>query len=154
MDKQGILSWPNPSPETVLFFSGRVEPPHSSQDDLRDDLSVNSYCRVEMDEDREEVSAVSSCPCVSDSVVVSFVLFTVLQVGEVQALLCPPPEMSSQQGEGPELSETSHDNVCSSDTVRRRRPCQPATTRTKHHSGSNVSFSRDTEGGEDDQVSV
>lgn len=67
MDKQGILSWPNPSPETVLFFSGRVEPPHSSQDDLRDDLSVNSYCRVEMDEDREEVSAVSSCPCVSDS---------------------------------------------------------------------------------------
>ncbi|XP_024913277.1 transmembrane protein 94 isoform X2 [Cynoglossus semilaevis] len=126
VDKQGILSWPNPSPETVLFFSGRVEPPHSSQDDLRDDLSVNSYCRVEMDEDREEV-------------------------GEVQALLCPPPEMSSQQGEGPELSETSHDNVCSSDTVRRRRPCQPATTRTKHHSGSNVSFSRDTEGGEDDQ---
>uniref|UniRef100_A0A3P8UWB3 Transmembrane protein 94 n=1 Tax=Cynoglossus semilaevis TaxID=244447 RepID=A0A3P8UWB3_CYNSE len=116
VDKQGILSWPNPSPETVLFFSGRVEPPHSSQDDLRDDLSVNSYCRVEMDEDREEVSAVSSCPC---------------------ALLCPPPEMSSQQGEGPELSETSHDN--------------PATTRTKHHSGSNVSFSRDTEGGEDDQ---
>lgn len=55
MDKQGILSWPNPSPETVLFFSGRVEPPHNSQDDLRDDLSVNSYCRMETDDDRDEV---------------------------------------------------------------------------------------------------
>ncbi|KAF0024980.1 hypothetical protein F2P81_021861 [Scophthalmus maximus] len=54
VDKQGILSWPNPSPETVLFFSGRVEPPHNSQDDLRDDLSVNSYCRVETDDDRDE----------------------------------------------------------------------------------------------------
>lgn len=57
MDKQGILSWPNPSPETVLFFSGRVEPPHNSQEDLGDDLSVNSYCRMEMDDDRDEVSA-------------------------------------------------------------------------------------------------
>ena len=55
MDKQGILSWPNPSPETVLFFSGRVEPPHNSQDDLRDDLSVNSYYRMETDDDRNEV---------------------------------------------------------------------------------------------------
>lgn len=55
VDKQGILSWPNPSPETVLFFSGRVEPPHNSQDDLRDDLSVNSYCRMEADDDRDEV---------------------------------------------------------------------------------------------------
>lgn len=64
MDKQGILSWPNPSPETVLFFSGRVEPPHNSQDDLRDDLSVNSYCRMETDDDREEVSVRG---CFSDS---------------------------------------------------------------------------------------
>lgn len=55
MDKQGILSWPNPSPETVLFFSGHVEPPHNSQDDLRDDLSVNSFCRMETDDDRDEV---------------------------------------------------------------------------------------------------
>lgn len=55
VDKQGVLSWPNPSPETVLFFSGRVEPPHSSQDDLRDDLSVNSYCRMETEDDRDEV---------------------------------------------------------------------------------------------------
>lgn len=55
VDKQGVLSWPNPSPETVLFFSGRVEPPHDSQDDLRDDLSVGSFCRTEGEEDREEV---------------------------------------------------------------------------------------------------
>uniref|UniRef100_A0A3B5MEK3 Uncharacterized protein n=1 Tax=Xiphophorus couchianus TaxID=32473 RepID=A0A3B5MEK3_9TELE len=97
VDKQGVLSWPNPSPETVLFFSGRVEPPHSSQDDLRDDLSVNSYCRMETEDDRDET------------------------------LLCPPEEL--------------------------RRPVQPTThSRTKHHSGSNVSFSHDTEGGEEEQV--
>uniref|UniRef100_A0A8C3AZA3 Transmembrane protein 94 n=1 Tax=Cyclopterus lumpus TaxID=8103 RepID=A0A8C3AZA3_CYCLU len=112
VDKQGLLSWPNPSPETVLFFSGRVEPPHNSQDDLRDDLSVSSYCRMEIDEDRDEV-------CL---------------------------------GEGPEPSETSHDTARSTDTSRLRRACQPAHTRIKHHSGSNVSFSHDTEGGEDDQA--
>nr|XP_043869091.1 transmembrane protein 94 isoform X1 [Solea senegalensis] len=135
VDKQGILSWPNPSPETVLFFSGRVEPPHNSQDDLRDDLSVNSYCRVDMEDDRDET-------------------------GEIQALLCLPAESSVPQGEGPEPSETSHDTVCSSDTLRHRHSCQqpplqqppPPHTRTKHHSGSNVSFSHDTEGGDDDQT--
>uniref|UniRef100_A0A3P8TMG3 Transmembrane protein 94 n=1 Tax=Amphiprion percula TaxID=161767 RepID=A0A3P8TMG3_AMPPE len=126
VDKQGILSWPNPSPETVLFFSGRVEPPHNSQDDLRDDLSVNSYCRMEMDDDRDEV--------------------------DICALLCLPAESSTQLAEGPEPSETSHDTARSSDTLRLRRSCQPAHTRVKHHSGSNVSFSHDTEGGEDDQT--
>ncbi|XP_040885348.1 transmembrane protein 94-like [Toxotes jaculatrix] len=126
---QGILSWPNPSPETVLFFSGRVEPPHNSQDDLRDDLSVNSYCRMETDDDRDELCA-----------------------QEGQALLCLPAESSTQLGEGPEPSETSHDSIRSSDTARLRRSCQPAHSRTKHHSGSNVSFSHDTEGGEDDQA--
>uniref|UniRef100_A0A3Q3GYF1 Transmembrane protein 94 n=1 Tax=Labrus bergylta TaxID=56723 RepID=A0A3Q3GYF1_9LABR len=115
VDKQGILSWPNPSPETVLFFSGRVEPPHNSQDDLRDDLSVNSYCRMETDDDRDEAQ-------------------------EGEALLFLPSESIPQLGEGPEPNETSHD-------INRS---QPANTRTKHHSGSNVSFSRDTEGGEDD----
>ncbi|XP_023144808.2 transmembrane protein 94 isoform X2 [Amphiprion ocellaris] len=127
VDKQGILSWPNPSPETVLFFSGRVEPPHNSQDDLRDDLSVNSYCRMEMDDDRDEAQ-------------------------EAEALLCLPAESSTQLAEGPEPSETSHDTARSSDTLRLRRSCQPAHTRVKHHSGSNVSFSHDTEGGEDDQT--
>eukprot|EP00074_Homo_sapiens_P101236 XP_016880939.1 transmembrane protein 94 isoform X18 [Homo sapiens] len=47
VDKQGILSWPNPSPETVLFFSGKVEPPHSSHEDLTDGLSTRSFCHPE-----------------------------------------------------------------------------------------------------------
>uniref|UniRef100_A0A668ATW1 Transmembrane protein 94 n=1 Tax=Myripristis murdjan TaxID=586833 RepID=A0A668ATW1_9TELE len=126
VDKQGILSWPNPSPETVLFFSGRVEPPHDSQDDLRDDLSVNSYGRLETDDDRDEA----------------------------EALLCLGTESSVILGEGPEPSETSHDTARSSDTLRPRLSCQHAHTRTKHHSGSNVSFSHDTEGGDDDQAQV
>uniref|UniRef100_A0A668AGL9 Transmembrane protein 94 n=1 Tax=Myripristis murdjan TaxID=586833 RepID=A0A668AGL9_9TELE len=121
VDKQGILSWPNPSPETVLFFSGRVEPPHDSQDDLRDDLSVNSYGRLETDDDRDEVGVL---------------LCTNLN----SALLCLGTESSVILGEGPEPSETSHDTH--------------AHTRTKHHSGSNVSFSHDTEGGDDDQAQV
>ncbi|CAB1311836.1 unnamed protein product [Coregonus sp. 'balchen'] len=91
VDKQGVLSWPNPSPETVLFFSGRVEPPHNdSQEDLRDDLSDNS--------------------------------------------------------DGYEPSETSHDTGRSEDTLRPRR--QSRETRTKHPSGSNVSFSHGTDGGD------
>uniref|UniRef100_A0A671UM44 Transmembrane protein 94 n=1 Tax=Sparus aurata TaxID=8175 RepID=A0A671UM44_SPAAU len=126
VDKQGILSWPNPSPETVLFFSGRVEPPHNSQDDLRDDLSVNSYCRMEADDDRDEAQ-------------------------EAEALLCLPAESSTQLGEGPEPSETSHDTALSTDNLRLLRSCQSTHTRIKHHSGSNVSFSHDTEGGADDQ---
>uniref|UniRef100_A0A8C9XQ44 Transmembrane protein 94 n=1 Tax=Sander lucioperca TaxID=283035 RepID=A0A8C9XQ44_SANLU len=130
VDKQGILSWPNPSPETVLFFSGRVEPPHNSQDDLRDDLSVSSYCRMETDDDRDE----NPLP------------------DNAEALLCLPAE--PRLGDGPEPSETSHDTARSSDTLRLRRTCQPAHTRTKHHSGSNVSFSHDVEGGEDDQAQV
>uniref|UniRef100_A0A8C4ZWX8 Transmembrane protein 94 n=1 Tax=Gadus morhua TaxID=8049 RepID=A0A8C4ZWX8_GADMO len=102
VDKQGILSWPNPSPETVLFFSGRVEPPHDSQEDLRDDLSINSYCRMEQDD-------------------------------EVPWLL-------------PLLYTLNR----SADTLRPRRPPQhPYATRIKHPSGSNVSFSHDTEGGGD-----
>ncbi|CAF90400.1 unnamed protein product, partial [Tetraodon nigroviridis] len=124
VDKQGILSWPNPSPETVLFFSGRVEPPHNSQDDLRDDLSVNSYCKLEIDDDRQE---------------------------EGEALLCFTTESSTRLGEAAEPSETSRDTARSSD-LRPARACQPAHPRTKHHSGSNVSFSHDTEGGEDDQT--
>lgn len=51
VDKQGILSWPNPSPETVLFFSGKVEPPHSSHEDLTDELSTRSFCHLETDEE-------------------------------------------------------------------------------------------------------
>lgn len=125
VDKQGILSWPNPSPETVLFFSGRVEPPHNSQEDLGDDLSVNSYCRMEMDDERDEAQ-------------------------EGEALLRLTSGSSSHLVEAPEPSETARDTARSSDP-RLVRPSQPAHTRIKHHSGSNVSFSHDTEGGEDDQ---
>ncbi|KAK2821061.1 hypothetical protein Q5P01_024020 [Channa striata] len=124
VDKQGILSWPNPSPETVLFFSGRVEPPHSSKDNLRDDLSISSYCRLETDDDRD-------------------------QAQEVEALLSLPAE-SSILREKLEPSET-YDVARSSDTLQLRHSCQPMHIRTKHHSGSNVSFSHDTEGGEDDK---
>ncbi|KAM7334585.1 hypothetical protein ACRRTK_007905 [Alexandromys fortis] len=53
VDKQGILSWPNPSPETVLFFSGKVEPPHSSHEDLTDDLSTRSFCHPEVEEEAQ-----------------------------------------------------------------------------------------------------
>ncbi|XP_057357683.1 transmembrane protein 94 isoform X6 [Manis pentadactyla] len=53
VDKQGILSWPNPSPETVLFFSGKVEPPHSSHEDLTDDLSAHSFCHPEVEEETQ-----------------------------------------------------------------------------------------------------
>ncbi|KAF3704786.1 Transmembrane protein 94 [Channa argus] len=125
VDKQGILSWPNPSPETVLFFSGRMEPLHNSQDDLRDDLSVSSYCRMETDDDRD-------------------------QAQEGEALLSLPAE-SSILREKLDTSETSRDTVRSSDTLQVRHSCQPIRSRTKHHSGSNVSFSHDTEGGEEDQ---
>ncbi|XP_041075800.1 transmembrane protein 94 isoform X2 [Polyodon spathula] len=124
VDKQGILSWPNPSPETVLFFSGKVESPHDSQEDLKDDLSMGSFCRTEGEEDRDEAQ-------------------------EVDALLCAaPPALDSLCMENEQQhSETSLDTPHSSDTQRQSR--QTDSRRTKHPSGSNVSFSRDTEGGED-----
>ncbi|XP_028825640.1 transmembrane protein 94 isoform X2 [Denticeps clupeoides] len=116
VDKQGILSWPNPSPETVLFFSGRVEPPHDSQDDLRDDLSASSLGRMEGEEERDEAL-------------------------EGEALLCIPIQ------ESPAPRATFEQEP--SDMVRSVRRAATS-TRTKHLSGSNVSFSHDTEGGEDD----
>ncbi|XP_038160448.1 transmembrane protein 94 isoform X1 [Cyprinodon tularosa] len=126
VDKQGILSWPNPSPETVLFFSGRVEPPHNSQEDLRDDLSMNSYCHLEMEDDRDEPQ-------------------------EAETLLCPSETPAAQQDGSSEPSEAAHNPPCAPEAVQLRRPHQPAQCRTKHHSGSNVSFSHDTEGGENEQ---
>lgn len=51
VDKQGVLSGPNPSPETVLFFSGRAEPPHSSHEDLTEGLSTRSFCQPEVAEE-------------------------------------------------------------------------------------------------------
>lgn len=78
---------------------------------------------------------------------------TATQAQEAEALLSLPTE-SSALVERPEASETSHETAQSSDTLRPRHSCQPTHSRTKHHSGSNVSFSHDTEGGEDDQVQV
>lgn len=134
VDKQGVLSWPNPSPETVLFFSGRVEPPHDSQEDLRDDLSISSFCRMETDEDRDEVQDVGT---------------------EAEALLCLAAESSVQPEKDHEPSETSYDTGRSNEALRPRRgvqPAPPAHTRSKHPSGSNVSFSQDVEGGENDST--
>uniref|UniRef100_W5N072 Transmembrane protein 94 n=1 Tax=Lepisosteus oculatus TaxID=7918 RepID=W5N072_LEPOC len=127
VDKQGILSWPNPSPETVLFFSGRVEPPHDSQEDLKDDLSVGSLCRMEGEEERDEAQ-------------------------EADALLCQPALDCLHIANEQDLSETSHDTARSSDPLRHKRP--PDSRRTKHPSGSNVSFSRDTEGGDEEPIQV
>ncbi|XP_017339596.1 transmembrane protein 94 isoform X2 [Ictalurus punctatus] len=128
VDKQGVLSWPNPSPETVLFFSGRVEPPHDSQEDLRDDLSVNSFSRTDGEDDRAEAQ-------------------------EGEALLSvhtrePVLHLVNEQ----ESSEVSHDTGRSCDVHRTRRG--PQNTRSKHPSGSNVSFSHDTEGGEESSAQL
>ncbi|XP_062858998.1 transmembrane protein 94 isoform X2 [Trichomycterus rosablanca] len=125
VDKQGVLSWPNPSPEKVLFFSGRVEPPHTSQNDLRDDLSDNSFCRTEGEDDRDEA-----------------------QEGEAllsAAAFEPAFYLANEE-------EMSHDTVRSSDTHQIRRGTQ--STRSKHPSGSNVSFSHDAEGGEEESAQL
>ncbi|KAM9210912.1 transmembrane protein 94 isoform 7-T8 [Dugong dugon] len=118
VDKQGILSWPNPSPETVLFFSGKVEPPHSSHEDLTDDLSTRSFCHPEVEEEPHERDT--------------------LLAGSLNNTL----HLSSEQERGdwpgggakPPESHSHH------------KPHG----RSKHPSGSNVSFSRDTEGGDEE----
>lgn len=51
-----------------------------------------------------------------------------------------------------EPSETSHDTARSSDTQRQHRG--PQTTRSKHPSGSNVSFSHDTDGCDEEAAQV
>ncbi|XP_030780016.1 transmembrane protein 94 isoform X4 [Rhinopithecus roxellana] len=118
VDKQGILSWPNPSPETVLFFSGKVEPPHSSHEDLTDGLSTRSFCHPEVEEEPHERDA--------------------LLAGSLNNTL----HLSSEQERGDWPGEAP-------------KPPEPyshhkAHGRSKHPSGSNVSFSRDTEGGEEE----
>ncbi|XP_036853022.2 transmembrane protein 94 isoform X1 [Manis javanica] len=117
VDKQGILSWPNPSPETVLFFSGKVEPPHSSHEDLTDDLSAHSFCHPEVEEEPHERDTLLAAS-----------LNTGLHLPSEQ-------EHGDWPGDGPKPPEPySH---------------HKAHGRSKHPSGSNVSFSRDTEGGEE-----
>uniref|UniRef100_A0A5F8GF47 Transmembrane protein 94 n=1 Tax=Monodelphis domestica TaxID=13616 RepID=A0A5F8GF47_MONDO len=114
VDKQGILSWPNPSPETVLFFSGKMEPPHSSHEDLTDDLSTRSFCHPEP----HERDALLSGP-LSDT----------LHLSNEQ-------ERGDWPGDGPKPPEL--------------HPHRKLHGRNKHPSGSNVSFSKDIEGGEDE----
>ncbi|EHB10775.1 hypothetical protein GW7_04468 [Heterocephalus glaber] len=115
VDKQGVLSWPNPSPETVLFFSGKVEPPHSSHEDLTDDLSTRSFCHPEVEEEPHERDALLAGS-----------LNNTLHLSNEQ-------ERGDWPGDGPKPPEPySHHKMHG---------------RSKHPSGSNVSFSRDTEGG-------
>uniref|UniRef100_A0A7M4EAC3 Transmembrane protein 94 n=1 Tax=Crocodylus porosus TaxID=8502 RepID=A0A7M4EAC3_CROPO len=118
VDKQGILSWPNPSPETVLFFSGKVEPPHDSHEDLTDELSTRSFCHPEMEEEPHERDAL-------------------LSGSRTDAV-----HVTNEQ----ERNNWSGDTPKASDAHMHRKP----TSRSKHPSGSNVSFSKDTEGGEEE----
>lgn len=117
VDKQGVLSWPNPSPETVLFFSGKAEPPHSSHEDLTEGLSARSFCHAEVAEEPQERDALLM------SSMNTFHLATEQECGDWPGERPKPPE--------PHVHPKAHG-------------------RSKHHSGSNVSFSRDTEGGEDE----
>ncbi|XP_077595653.1 transmembrane protein 94 [Stigmatopora nigra] len=107
VDKQGILSWPNPSPETVLFFSGRVEAPHNSEEDLIDGQSVNSYCKMEADEDGEEAQ-------------------------EEGALLCLSKVAMTQHGDIPEATQTLHDIAHSIDTTLNWQSFQSVNSHNKH----------------------
>ncbi|XP_032648821.1 transmembrane protein 94 isoform X3 [Chelonoidis abingdonii] len=118
VDKQGILSWPNPSPETVLFFSGKAEASHDSHEDLMDELSTRSFCHPEMDEEPHERDALLSGP-----------MMDMVHVANEQ-----------------ERNDWSSDTPKSSDVHVHRKP----NSRSKHPSGSNVSFSKDTEGGEEE----
>ncbi|XP_053938904.1 transmembrane protein 94 isoform X2 [Cuculus canorus] len=121
VDKQGILSWPNPSPETVLFFSGKVEPPHDSHEDLTDELSTRSFCHPEMEDEPHERDALLSGP------------------------LADVVHMTSEQERN-----WSGDPPKAPDGHAHRK----ASSRSKHPSGSNVSFSKDTEGGEEEPAQV
>ncbi|XP_044155943.1 transmembrane protein 94 isoform X1 [Bufo gargarizans] len=57
VDKQGVLSWPNPSPETVLFFSGRVDQATERHDDLTDQISLRSFCQTDVEDEPQEMVA-------------------------------------------------------------------------------------------------
>uniref|UniRef100_A0A452H1Q1 Uncharacterized protein n=1 Tax=Gopherus agassizii TaxID=38772 RepID=A0A452H1Q1_9SAUR len=102
-------------PETVLFFSGKMEASHDSHEDLMDELSTRSFCHPEMDEERD-------------------------------ALLSGPMMDMVHIGNEQERNDWSSDTPKSSDVHVHRKP----NSRSKHPSGSNVSFSKDTEGGEEE----
>ncbi|XP_069510906.1 transmembrane protein 94 isoform X3 [Ambystoma mexicanum] len=132
VDKQGVLSWPNPSPETVLFFSGKVEQPHDSQEDLMDDMSMRSFSRLETDDEPHERDA--------------------LLTGQVREALLSGQVLDAMHIiNEQDKSEWSSDTPKSSDTPACRKG---SSGRTKHASGSIVSFSKDTEGGEEAPTQV
>uniref|UniRef100_A0A4W3GK90 Transmembrane protein 94 n=1 Tax=Callorhinchus milii TaxID=7868 RepID=A0A4W3GK90_CALMI len=118
VDKQGVLSWPNPSPETVLFFSGRMESPHDSLEDLKDDLSMRSFGHPEVDEDKEE-SREADALLPTSGLDLVYVANEMCQERDEKTESTPKPKKHSEN------------------------------RRCKHLSGSNVSFSKDTEGGEE-----
>ncbi|KAG8446140.1 hypothetical protein GDO86_013849 [Hymenochirus boettgeri] len=116
VDKQGVLSWPNPSPETVLFFSGRADQVMDRHEDVTDQMSLRSYCQVDLEEEPQEMVAL-----LADTDVVQLV---------------NEQEILEQQGDSSKTSD-SH---------------RKGHVRTKHTSGSNVSFSQDTGGQSNSEV--
>ncbi|KAM4662944.1 transmembrane protein 94 isoform 2-T3 [Discoglossus pictus] len=107
VDKQGILSWPNPSPETVLFFSGKVDQATDRHEDVTDQISLRSYSQAELEDEPQEMVAL-----LADTDAVQMV--NEQECTERQGDLSKPP-----------------------DTQRKTH------SRSKHASGSNVSFSQD-----------
>eukprot|EP00061_Rhincodon_typus_P016994 g45489.t1 len=155
VDKQGILSWPNPSPETVLFFSGRVEPPHDSLEDLKDDLSMRSFLHPEMEEEKDELlgdDLIMLNVTLSQILTLSGVMHEVSKMAidhaEADALL-PTTGLEFVHVTN-EMGQDKEEKTESTPRLRKRSENR----RCKHLSGSNVSFSKDTEGGEDDVTQV
>lgn len=75
-----------------------------------------------------------------------------VQVQEAEALLYEPKESAAQHGEAPEPRNPPRNPALSMEMLQPWQPCQLGQACTKQHSGSNVSFSHDTEGGKEDQV--
>ncbi|XP_053564982.1 transmembrane protein 94 isoform X2 [Bombina bombina] len=110
VDKLGILSWPNPSPETVLFFSGRVDQASDRPEDATEQMSLRSYGQMDLEDEPQEMVAL---------------------LGDTDTV-----QLVNEQ----DNSDRNDDPTKPPDT--QRRP----PSRSKHASGSNVSFSQDTGG--------
>ncbi|XP_040186186.1 transmembrane protein 94 isoform X5 [Rana temporaria] len=140
VDKQGVLSWPNPSPETVLFFSGRMDQATERHEDVTDQLSLHTYCQTEMEDE-----VLKTFLCLAD---VIFLMILVALNPVSPCLSSQPQEMVAlladtdvlQMVNEQESAERSND--LSRPTDAQKKP----QSRNKHASGSNVSFSQDTAG--------
>ncbi|XP_053309701.1 transmembrane protein 94 isoform X2 [Spea bombifrons] len=108
VDKQGILSWPNPSPETVLFFSGRVDQATDRHEDMADQMSLRSYCQAELEDEPQEMVAL---------------------LANTDTL-----QLVNENDTNEQPADPSKPNE------------RKVHTRSKHASGSNVSFSQDAGG--------